>query len=93
MSGGGVVTDCSSQNCTIAQPRRLAMTLGLLLTGAHFHMLQGPWKGRVPADSSVVLEVDIANIKSGQRVSLTDSGESAVDSRYIQSCYGVTCDQ
>jgi len=56
-------------------------------------MLQGPWKGRVPADSSVVLEVEIASIKSGQRVSLTDSGESAVDSRYIQSCYGVTCDQ
>jgi len=56
-------------------------------------MLQGPWKGRVPADCSVVLEVDIASIKSGQRVSLTDSGDSAVDSRYIHSCCGVACDQ
>jgi len=56
-------------------------------------MLQGPWKGRVPADSSVVLEVDIASIKSVQRVSLTDSGESPVDSRYIQSCCDVACDQ
>lgn len=90
---GGVVKDCSSQNCTIAQSRRLAVALGLLLTGTYFHMLQGPWKGRVPADSSVVLEVDIASIKSGQRVSLTDSGESAVDSRYMQSCCGVACNQ
>jgi hypothetical protein len=90
---GGVVKDGSSQNCTIAQSRRLAMVLGLLLTGTHFHMLQGPWKGRVPADCSVVLEVDIASIKSGQRVSLTDSGDSAVDSRYIHSCCGVACDQ
>ena len=89
---GGVVKDGSSQNCTIAQSRQLAMALGLLLTRTHFHMLQGPWKGRVPADSSVVLEVDIASIKPGQRVSLTDSGESAVDSRYIQLC-GVACDQ
>ena len=68
------------------------MALGLL-TGTHFHMLQGPWKGRVPADSSMVLEVDIASIKPRQRVSLTDSGESAVDSRYLQSCCGVACDQ
>jgi hypothetical protein len=90
---GGVVKDGSSKNCTIAQSRGLAMALGLLLTGTHFPMLQGPWKGRVPADSSVVLEVDIANIKSRQRVSLTDSGESAVDSRYIQSCCSVACDQ
>lgn len=52
--------------------------------------MQGPWKGRVPADSSVVLEVDIAGVKSGHRSSLTDSGESAPDSRYIQSCCSVT---
>jgi hypothetical protein len=57
------------------------MAFGLLLTGTHFPMLQGPWKSRVPADSSVVLEVDIASMKSVQRVSLTDSGESTVDSR------------
>jgi hypothetical protein len=56
-------------------------------------VLQGPWKDRVPADSSVVLEVDIAGIKSGHGESLTGSGESAVDSRYIQSCCGVSCDQ
>jgi len=90
---GGEVKDGSSQICTIAKSRHLAMAFGLLLTGTHFHMLQGPWRGRVPADSSVVLEVDIASIKSVQRVSLTDSGESAVDSRYIQSCCDVACDQ
>lgn len=40
----------------------------------------GPWRGRVPADAGVVLEVDIGRIKSGNRSSHTDSGESALDS-------------
>jgi hypothetical protein len=47
------------------------------------HVLQGPWKDKVPADASVVLEVDVGRIKSGNRPSLADSGESALDSRYI----------
>jgi hypothetical protein len=48
-------------------------------------VLQGPWKGRVPANAGVVLEVDIGRIKSGNRSSLTDSGESALDSRCVLS--------
>ncbi|PNF16306.1 hypothetical protein B7P43_G10823, partial [Cryptotermes secundus] len=39
-------------------------------------VLVGPWKGRVPADSGVVLQVDVGHIKSGSRSSHTDSGES-----------------
>jgi hypothetical protein len=46
-------------------------------------VLQGPWIGKVPTDSGVVLEVDVGRIKSGNKSSHTDSGESALDSRYI----------
>jgi hypothetical protein len=46
-------------------------------------VLQGPWKGRVPADAGVVLEVDVGRVKSVNRSSHTDSGESALDSRCV----------
>jgi hypothetical protein len=46
-------------------------------------MLQGPWKGRVPDDAGVVLEIDVGRIKSGSRSSHADSGESAIDSRCV----------
>jgi hypothetical protein len=46
-------------------------------------VLQGPWKGRVPADAGVVLEIDVERVTSGNRSSHTDSGESALDSRCV----------
>jgi hypothetical protein len=46
-------------------------------------VFQGPWKGRVPADAGVVLEVDVGRIKPGNRSSNTDSGDSALDSRCV----------